>query len=132
MDAPPEINFSNDVPPGGGKWSIYIDIYTFLPPTFLYDKCQVVKPLSGKHVYTFSFWGKFKTIPGEGILYTFKGDSIATAWHVRMRDTSWTKYSLTDTISSIQADSIMVKLYQGSGEVIIARSYFDLCSLTAR
>ena len=129
---PDLVKYSNDVPPGGGKWSIYLDTYSFGPPISLYDKSQSVRPINGNHIYTFSFWGKYKTVPGQGLMYTFKGDTIASVKYVVMNDTSWTNYSIVDTISSNQADSILVKLYQSAGEVIIGRSYFDLCILSER
>lgn len=125
LPPPPAFNFSTDVPPNGGKYSIFIEagnpgqnaVATLaLPP--------------GMHVYRLSVWAKTTAVIASADLLSFSADgSEGLRKRVDIPDTAWHQYSLDDTVTAQAGDSVKVILSAGIGEVIFSLAYFDLCKL---
>ena len=118
--------FSNDVPPSGGKWSVFLPVGDRLVS---YLQKRIAAPV-GKNRYRLSVWAKaYLSIPSGGssgfvslALNTTNIKSIAGA------DTTWQYYESIDTITANKGDTITVTL--SSGTAYRSRSsYFDLCRL---
>jgi len=104
------LRFSTDVPPGGGKSSIIIN-YGFPGPWRMY---QLVPATGGTDVYRVSFWarnyfGQGKVILGLKTLM----DTVFEIHTMRAKDSSWTYYSFSDTITTNIGDSLIVILNSG-------------------
>jgi len=126
------VHFANDAPPDGGKWSVAVNVI-WIGPNMFEVPYQKVKLVSGTKIYTFSFWAKSSTvIKGMGSILALKADSIVSYKYVRVEDSTWTNYTIADTISSDQADSLFVTISGGATELAGGKTYFDLCSLTAQ
>ena len=122
-----KISFSNDVPVGGGKWSIYIHTEWYGP---LPKSPSYFVPLSpGKHIVKFSLYGKSKSVAGSAFLILHKGDERKISAQNLITDSSWTRYSTIDTLNINEGDSLFVLLYGGGTEVIDGITYFDLVEL---
>ena len=116
--------FDNDVPPGGGKWSLYLKAnwYGPLPKTPLY-----FLPLSsGEHIINLSVWGKFKSIRGSVFLLLKNDNKQNVVGQISIENTTWTKYSLIDTVRINSGDSLFVLLFGGGTELVDGSTYFDL------
>ena len=122
-----KINFSKDVPPGGGHWSVYLhsEWYGPLPET---PSCFI--PLSsGTHILKFSIYGKSKTFFGSALLILKKGNVRKIVDQNSITDSIWTKYSIVDTLNISEGDSLFVLLYGGGTEIVDGITYFDLAEL---
>ena len=123
----PKVRFSNDTPLDGGKWSIFLHAEWWGP--WPESPSYFVHLSPGKHILKFSLWGKSKTIPGSAFLILKKGDWQKIKARHRIIDTTWTKYSLIDTLNINEGDSLFVLLYGGGTERIDGITYFDLVEL---
>jgi len=122
-----KIKFSNDTPADGGKWSIYLHAEWYGP---LPKSPSYFVPLSpGRHMLEFSVYGKSKTVPGSSLLILKKGDERQVEAQLLIADSTWTKYSLIDTLNINEGDSLFVLLYGGGTEVVDGITYFDLVEL---
>ena len=130
------INFSNDVPPEGGKWSIFIygNNSLTLRPIRPDQIIQKVKLLKGTYIYTFSFWAKADSINGSfAILGTIKNDTSRLDKNLEITKPTWTNYTIVDTLSYANYDSVEVFFGAGySFQGVQGKIFFDLCSLTAK
>ncbi len=116
--------FDNDVPSGGGKWSIYLEASWYGP---LPKSPSYLLPLSsGEHILDFSLWGKYKSVCGAAFLIQKNKDKQNIVGQIRIEDKNWTKYSLRDTVQLDANDSLIVLLYGGGSEVVTGETHFDL------
>ncbi len=131
------INFSNDVPPEGGKWSIFMYGYNPLSaqPILLDPINQKITTLKGSYVYSFSFWSKAdSTTDAYGKVFAFRNDSLISIKSVAVTDSNWAQYFIIDSLSSTDADSLKIIFFGGASYPFkpAGKTYFDLCSLTAK
>ncbi len=123
----PEIYFSNDTPPGGGNWSIFLHAQWAGP---LPTSPSYYVPLSpGRHIVKFSFYGKSKTIPGAAYLILKTGKTREEITLNMVTDSIWTEYTSIDTLDIQEGDSLFVLLHGGNTEVADGITYFDLVDL---
>ena len=115
----------NDAPPGGGNWSMKI----YAEWTFLHSARTTVAPSEGTHQFEFSVYGKMVKFHGTAILFVKHADTLILRKFVTITDTTWTRYSFTDTISITSPDSLVVVLQGGSTNLVVGYTCFDLCSL---
>jgi hypothetical protein len=115
----------NDVPPGGGNWSMKI----YAEWTFQHSARTTVAPLEGTHPFEFSVYGKIVRFHGSAILYLKHADTLTLRKSVTITDTTWTRYSFLDTISITRPDSLVVVLEGGLTNLVVGYTIFDLCSL---
>ena len=119
------VKFSSDVPGGGGSFSILLDA-VWAPPVFV--KTIVAVP-QGIHVYKLSVWSKARGIGGWIDFILQRPDSNILRKQVRIVDSTWTLYSVTDTMNCSVQDSIVVKLSGGFLQLLAGRTFYDLCKL---
>ncbi len=120
-------HFDNDVPPGGGKWSIFLEASWYGP---LPKSPSYLLPLSsGKHILNLSLWGKYKSVRGSAFLIQKSSGKQNIVGQIVIEDTHWTKYSLIDTVQLAANDSLFILLYGGGSEVVAGRTHFDLIEL---
>jgi hypothetical protein len=127
------VGFSTDVPPNGGKYSI------FLKSSTISDSRAVTKIAlpSGVNIYHLSVWAKsimskgatglfpprasLGVIPAKGYLLIFGYATIS--------DSVWREYSFYDTLTTQPGDSAEILLTPEYADVNANRTYFDLCRL---
>ena len=119
-------SFSSDAPSGGGKYSISIEVL-WAPP---YTVKQTVPAIAGNHQYRLSVWGKKSEIVGGNLsFYLRRPDSTLLRKWVRIVDTTWTEYSIIDTLYAVSGDSLMVSVDGGFSQIRPGKTFYDLCTL---
>jgi len=122
---PPLSGFSTDVPPNGGKYSIFIEAGN--PGQNALASLALPQ---GMHVFRLSIWAKTTAVTGYAdLLFVPAYSSNDLRKRIEIPDTTWHQYSLDDTLTAQSGDSIRVVLSAGIGEVIFSLAYFDLCKL---
>ncbi len=121
------VRFSPDVPPGGGSYSVAIAV-DWAPPAFV--RTAVAAP-AGAHRYRLSWWGKSEQIAGAAYLGIQKPDTLILFYpHGGLTiDSTWTEYSLLDTIATETGDKLVITLSGGISQWSGGKTYYDLCSL---
>jgi hypothetical protein len=119
------IDFSQDVPPDGGGWSVSINSY---PNTdvFLLTK---VPATTGSHVYRLSVWSKRIGIGGSAGIIIRRDDSLFVSSSMSIGGTEWSEVALIDTILASTGDSVGVILSGGISLTGSGTTYFDRCAL---
>ena len=130
------INFSNDVPPDGGKWSLLMYGRNSLIQgrVRLNLVSQKVRLLKGTYIYTFSFWAKTDSANGSvAVLSAIINDTSRFYKNLEITNSNWTNYNIVDTLSSANYDSVEVVFLNGlSFQGVQGKTFFDLCSLTVK
>lgn len=121
-------NFSGDVPPNGGKYSVVL-IPNWGPAITL---SSTVSATTGTHIYEFSVWAKRIGVSGGMVFSWKKQDSLIRKKSLTLFDTVWTNYKLIDTLNSTAGDSIVVSINGGFSQLQTGQTFFDLCKLTER
>lgn len=119
------IDFAQDTPPDGGNWSVTLEA-NWGPPFFI---SSTVAAKQGTHHYNLSLWSKVQGVGGAAYLNLKQTDTLIVRKSVTISDTTWTTYSLLDTITAIESDSIVVTLTGGFSHLFYGKTYFDLCML---
>ncbi len=117
--------FSNDVPPGGGNWSLVVGVGDRVVK---YLETKVAAP-TGEHYYRLSAWAKtYSSDPGSGssFISLALNDSIRKLFGPQ--DTTWRYYESIDTILTRPGDTLDVRLF-GGAPMRFRITYFDLCRL---
>ena len=130
------INFSNDVPPDGGKWSLVM----YGRNTLIQGRVrlnlvsQKVNLLKGTYIYTFSFWAKTDSSNGSvAVLSAIINDTSRFYKNLEITNSNWTNYNIVDTLSSANYDSVEAVFLNGlSFQGVQGKTFFDLCSLTVK
>lgn len=117
---PAAVKFREVVPKNGGKYSLYIE-GQWGPPTMVYTAIPAVP---GIHNYRLSLMARRDNLFGTAWFGIYK-DSALVSNFLRIKDTSWTKYSMEKTIDSKQDDSIYIYLRGGFSELLRGGVYFD-------
>ena len=113
------VRFSNDVPQNGGNWSILIETI-WGPPA----RVQTTVALEqGTFAYRLSTWAK-KVVIGGKVSLIFK-DTIRKS--LEISNTGWTEYNITDTLTAVAGDSIVIELAGGFSQLLTGMTYFDNC-----
>ena len=124
-DTSSHIQFSRDVPPGGGRWSL--SIRNTLRPQDM-TVARTAPALPGTTDYGLSFWAKTKGEPGKAIL----GGKTGETWVARAirlaADSTWLAYFASLTVDGDTGDSIFVGV-SGSSTSQTGTTYFDLVKL---
>ena len=119
--------FTTDIPPNGGNWAITINSVWISPLTNgIYT---TVKLSPGIHIYRFSVWAKHQNVTGSTNILIVKPDTTIILRSIQITDTLWKQYSVIDTIAADDSDSLSIILSGGGSQIILGKSYFDLCTL---
>lgn len=125
------VNYSADVPPGGGICSVrLLNQWTF-PGSV---SCSVAAQ-AGTHRYRLSAWGKaLKSAPlaraGGALTLSLKSmGGIGFRKSCVFADTIWTYGELLDTLSTTANDTLVVSLRGNFDQLSFGYILFDLCRL---
>jgi hypothetical protein len=119
-------NFSNDVPDSGGSFSLVLEAGWV--GGFAEIKVPALVQYSN---YKLSFWSKYSAFKGSATLLLLRNGTAIKENSVTVNDIVWGNYSVSDTFSVVQGDSIMVQLSGGYAQLLPGETYFDLCKLEA-
>jgi len=123
-----KIDFSNDTPAGGGKWSVYLPAKHYGPLPLSPSYFVPLPP--GKYILNFSVYGKSKTITNGGAyLILKKGYQREIVTQHLIADSVWTEYAAIDTLNIRANDSLFVLLTGGFTEILGGYTYFDRVNL---
>jgi hypothetical protein len=124
------INYSIDVPPDGGKYSVKLKNDWIIAGTIT----TYVIPSIGTHQYRFSIWAKvLKWSPndpiygGEILILTKSKGTINFEKLYYFSDTTWTHEEIIDTLSSTTVDTVLIKLRGNITQFGRGYTLFDLC-----
>ena len=112
--------FSDDVPPLGGEWSIVLSVGDRTGANL---QTKVAAPVGGNR-YKLSVWAKSKG--DRGIAQLISNKAIRKT--IGIQDSVWGYYEVTDSLVTVQGDSLEVLLDAGT-TYSFAQSYFDLSRL---
>lgn len=120
---------SNDVPPGGGNFSLVIEASQ---PPEVYSSMKVpVKTKYSKNRLT--FWSKASGVSsnvyGKAELSLIRNGSELQSKSIQIEVIKWQLFSLEDTFSVAAGDSFLVKFSGGIAQLLSGKTYFDLCQL---
>jgi len=118
--------FTNDTPPNGGNWAVTINSVWISP--LVNGIYTTVKLPPGTHIYRFTVWAKYQKVTGSTNLLIVKPDTTIVRRTIQIIDTLWKQYSLIDTISADGSDSLRVVLSGGGSQLLLGKSFFDLCT----
>lgn len=118
--------FTNDTPPNGGNWAVTINSVWISP--LINGIYTTVKLSPGTHIYRFTVWAKYQEVTGSTNLLILKPDTTIIRRSIQIIDTLWKQYSLIDTISADGSDSLRVILSGGGSQLLLGKSFFDLCT----
>lgn len=118
-------DFSNDVPPSAGNWSVVLSVGDFVGKRL---QTKLAAP-AGQHIFKLSVWSKSKWSNPRGnpgfIMLALNG---AIRKSIVLADSVWKYYEVSDTITSIVGDSLTVTLNAGDAYGI-QQTFFDVCRL---
>ena len=121
-------NYSTDVPPGGGDYSMCLKVDSIGP---FRQWAQFSVPASNSNnIYKLSFWSKPQGACGIAHVYIKLSDT--TGYYSKSKlacDSTWSYYSITDTIQTDENDSLVIILAPDLSWTVDAKAYFDLCKL---
>ena len=122
-------NSSNDVPTGGGNFSLLLEA-SQPPESYAYTKVPVKTQFNN---FKLTFWAKStgvtSGINGKAILSLLRNGSVIKSSSILVDDIIWKSYSIQDTFSVASGDSFRVELTAGKSQLFSGKSYFDLCRL---
>ena len=121
------VQFAKDAPPGGGIWSLLL--HAQMPAPLPFSPSMYIPLRSGRHVLSLAFWGKSQSVHGGVVLAVKRGTRWERAIFHPAMDTTWSHYTLQDTLTLEPGDSLFVQLFGGGSEVLPGRTYLDLVEL---
>jgi len=121
---PPVVKFATDVPPNGGKYSIFLKareigayVYTTVPA------------LEGTHNYRLTFWSKSTEDPGSLQIYLKQDGNKVDKKREVIRTAEWTSFTIETEFTASAGDSIEVMLVGSLYIIPQGFNYFDLIKL---
>ena len=133
---PRYLKFSQDVPPGGGRWSAAIEN----PDSFIIVITSSPIIPKGSHKYRLSLWAKSNNPNVVAILNYQCTKDITYGSSIRITDTVWRPYTVTYTTFDTLTTSDSTKVIADSSRFIYialwtvfskerTKTYFDLVTL---
>lgn len=129
ISPPPLGGFSEDIPPGGGNYSLQLQASN--PEG---GRATITVPvILEKPVYEFTFWAKTYENSNSVFLDFISSSETPQTDTILVRDSVWTEYSFTtDTLQVSQGDSLRITFQAGIEQILLINSYFDRCRLEAK
>ena len=122
---------STDIPQDGGKYSLLLNS-TSPPEEYAEIKIPVMTQFND---YKLSLYAKSAGVTngiyGKVILSLVRSDSVVKSQSVTIDNISWRIYSIEDTFTVAENDSLMIQLSAGASQLFPGKTYFDLCKLEA-
>ena len=123
------VHFSNDIPSGGQGNSIILHTYAGnFPGTSIY---KYITGAKGTHRYQMSCWAKRSGTGGYFSVYIKQGNTISLCpqLHIAIAETSWTSFSLEDTLTTSTHDTLLAFVSGGFVFLYPGTTYFNSCML---
>jgi hypothetical protein len=120
-----DINFVQDAPPGGGKWSLMLKA-EWGPPEVLVNS---IPAQPGLQVLRYSIWSRMDRIGGIAVFMLKRTDTLIMLKKFDIADTVWSRYSFTDTLTLSEGDTLMAELSGGFSQLLAGTTWFDLCRI---
>ena len=122
---------STDIPQNGGKYSLLLNSTS--PPE---EYAEVILPVMTQlNDYKLSFWAKSSGVTndvyGKAVLALVRNGSVVKSQSLTIDNISWQSYSIEDTFTVAEDDSLLIQLSAGINQLIPGKTYFDLCKLEA-
>jgi hypothetical protein len=117
--------FSNDVPPGGGTWSVMLQ--TVWGPVLTLENTVAAVP--GTQFLRYSAWCRGEGITGKAEFYLIRQKSMILRKGFDITDSSWVWYSYLDTVTLVPGDSLCIRLSGGFSNLLTGSTWFDLCKI---
>lgn len=111
-------------PPGGQLYSIFLkarDAGAIASTT--------VEAVPGNHIYKLSVWGKVTRLSAMMQFYLLHNDSLFLRKSISIPSIKWQQFAVTDTISAVRDDSLIVVLSGTISSSPPPYTWFDLCEL---
>ena len=126
----PLVHFSTDTPVEGGSHSIRLTD-NYMAYGWIHHP---ISPLIGTHRYQLSAWAKavpdfYGRASGEMAIVLRRGGVNTLRKSYRFADSTWTKASLLDTVTTDATDTLLVQLHGTIGHFQSGYVLFDLCEL---
>ncbi len=121
---PPLLKFSQDVPPYGEKYSIFLKSFEIGGVI----STTVAAP-AGKYLFTFSIWSKVSGSRGLVELYLIHTDSLRLLTNFQVKNLKWNCFVFEDTLSAVRGDSLKIILYGTYYQFPQPYAWFDVCKL---
>ncbi len=116
------IKIVDEAPAEGGKYSLRIKASWF-PEN---STSIIIDAPQGNNIFKLSVWAKYFNVSGT---IDLKKESDPDKKSINVADTSWTVYSLIDTINIKAGEKLQVVLNGGISQIIAGETYFDLIKL---
>jgi len=121
------INFSTDVPAGGGSFSVRLKNEWTFPGTISYN----VVTRAGTHRYRLSAWAKAIRLGlfagGEMAILVKTPEGLAFRKQLHFSDSNWISGSLLDTMTTVSPDTVVIMLRGNIDQWSYGYVLFDLC-----
>ena len=121
------VHFMEEAPPSGGCWSVAID------PGWvtIYSISTTIAAPVGNHRYELSFGAKSWNTGGMARVILKRPDTLMVRKYLGFSDTTWSTYSLFDTLSTNKGDSLVIELWGGREHISLAgsKTCYDLVRL---
>jgi hypothetical protein len=120
------VNFSSDVPPQSGSFSVRLRNEWVFPGSLW----QGMRVPSGTHRYRLSAFGRVIPIGmragGRVEILVKRASSWMTSKYLSLPGPAWTPLSLVDTLTTVSGDSIAILLSGSAGQHDFGYALFDL------
>jgi len=118
------VDFSPDVPPTGENWSLTVGAkWAPSPPAV----SRSFVALDGTHIYELRVWAKRTGVGGTAAITWKQANTPVTLKSVPITDSTWTAYTILDTLTGAQGDSVGIRLAGAISQLAPGTTYFDLC-----
>ncbi len=121
ISARPLGEITTDAPPGGETYCLKLEASN--PGGMATIKVPVV---TNKQVYNFIFWAKTNQPSSSAFFDLIRNGQIQNSEELNIMDTTWTEYSLVDTLQVMSGDSIRITFSERLSPLQFFESYFDL------
>jgi hypothetical protein len=121
ISASPLGDIVTDAPRDGGTYCLKLEASN--PGGMAFIK---VPAKTDKKVYNFTFWGKTTQPSSSAYFDLIRNGQIQSRVELSVMDTTWTKYSLVDTLQVMSGDSIRIIFQERLNQLLMIESYFDL------
>ncbi len=114
-------------PEGGGTYALKLEA-VWSPPEFAETR---ILASPGKHRYDLSFYARTEgAAQGGGAQLIVQGNGTTVNGKlIPVKDTVWTRYTLTDTLTAASGDTLTLRLFAPPTELATGRTYYDLIRL---
>jgi hypothetical protein len=106
---PDLVGFSEDTPQIGGEWSL--ELFHGMPPEWGFARIYITG-YEGQNIFRLTVFGKSAIVGGSAEIGIWSGDDWVSSKFISIpADTrAWNEYSITDTLSTQDSDTIAVQL----------------------